>query len=285
MISNILNILKFYIQLIKVPQTGLLLFTGFAGYMSSVKNIDSLLLTNSLVGLLLVISGTTALNMVFDKDIDHIMARTKKRPIPKKKVSPKAATIFGIILIVGGSILNYRISIPFLIVVLAGTFFDLVIYTIWLKRRSPWSIVFGGLAGGMPILAGRVLAIGNVDLIGLLLACSIVMWIPTHILTLAMNYSDDYHLAGVPTFPNVFGFIKARYFIAVSNILSAVIFISIFILLNIEPVGFYISLAGSLLLLILSFKMIIQTDEKSNKLLFKYASIYMFVLMLILVLK
>ena len=285
MIANIFKIIKFYIQLIKVPQTGLLLFTGFAGYMSSVTNMNMDLLILALTGLLLVISGTTALNMVFDKDIDHIMERTKKRPIPKNRISPRAAGIFGILLIIGGSVINYTISIPFMIVVLTGTFFDLVIYTIWLKRLSPWSIIFGGLAGGMPILAGRVLAIGDLDLVGFLLAFSIIFWIPTHILTLAMNHSKDYRLAGVPTFPNVFGFLKARYFIAISNCFSAGIFIAIFVLLNIGIIGFHISIAGSILLLGLSLKTILQPNEKSYMLLFKYASIYMTILMLILVLK
>ncbi len=91
-------------------------------------------------------------------------------------------------------------------VVFAGLFFDVVVYTIWLKRRTSWSIVWGGISGGMPILAGRVLAIGQVDFIGLLLLMAVLFWIPTHILTFSMRYYDDYLAAKVPTFCSAYGF-------------------------------------------------------------------------------
>ena len=73
-------------------------------------------------------------------------------------------------------------------IVLAGLFFDVVIYTIWLKRRTPYSIIVGGLAGGMPALAGRTLGTGRVDLLGLLLALAVLLWIPTHIVTFGVRY-------------------------------------------------------------------------------------------------
>jgi len=212
------------------------------------------------------------------------MERTKSRPIPTGKISPRAALIFGVVLILTGMVLNFLVSLIYSLVVLAGMFFDLFIYTIWLKRRSPWSILFGGLAGGMPILAGRVLASGNIDLVGLLLALAILCWIPTHILTLAMNHSRDYKLAGVPTFPNVFGFANARYFIAISNLVAAIIIIFIFRLLAVPVISVYVWLAGSLILLLFSLKTILHPQAKTYFALFKYASVYMVGIMLILVL-
>jgi heme o synthase len=279
------NLIRFYIELIKVPQTGLLLFTAYAGYRSAGKCIDPLSLFFAGAGMLLVISGTTALNMVFDKDIDIIMKRTKLRPLPTKNISARAAGIFGIILIILGMALNVYVSVIYSLLVIAGTFFDLIIYTIWLKRRSPWSIIFGGLAGGMPILAGRGLVTGEVDLIGILLAFIIIAWIPTHILTLAMKYSDDYKLAGVPTFPNVFGFRNARFFITLSNVIAAVSILYAFYLLNISTPGLVIAIVGSVLLMILSLRIILNPVEKSYFTLFKYASLFMAGIMLILVLK
>ena len=83
----------------------------------------------------------------------------------------------------------------------AGLFFDVVIYTLWLKRRTPWSIVWGGISGGMPILAGRVLAVGRIEWIGVVLALAVLFWIPTHILTFSMRYREDYANAGIPTIP------------------------------------------------------------------------------------
>ncbi len=84
-----MQLIQFYIQLIKTPQTGLLLLTAIAGYRSAMGNYSALIVSLSMLGLLLVVSGTTALNMVFDRDIDAVMERTKKRPIPKGKITAK----------------------------------------------------------------------------------------------------------------------------------------------------------------------------------------------------
>ncbi len=231
--------------------------------------------------MLFAVSGTTALNMVFDRDIDAVMARTKNRPIPKGVLTPRAATIFSWVLILGGTVINLWISWLYAAVIGLGVFFDFIVYTIWLKRKSPWSIVFGGLSGGMPILAGRVLVTGQVDFIGILLMFAILLWIPTHILTLAMNHSKDYKLAGVPTFPNVFGFNSARYFIAVTNLIAAGILLMVAYFLHINHSGIVALRFGSLIMLVLSGRLILSPSEKTNFTLFKYASIYMAGAMLI----
>jgi len=279
------RLIVFYVRLIKVPQTGLLMFTAVAAYVSAAGNREISALIIAGLGLLFVVSGTTALNMVFDRDIDYIMERTKSRPVPSGFITARAAFIFGFFLIIGGLVLTFLASVIFAVIVAAGMFFNFVIYTLWLKRRSPWSILFGGLAGGMPILAGRVLAIDRIDIIGLLLALAILFWIPTHILTLAMKYSKDYKLAGVPTFPNVFGFANARYFITISNMISAGIIIYVLVLLEVSLTGIVVCLVGTLLLFLFSFKTVIHPNNSAYFTLFKYASIYMLGVMLILVLK
>ncbi len=278
-----LKLIRFYIQLIKTPQTGLLLLTAIAGFRSATNEHTLVTVFLAMAGLLLAISGTTALNMVFDHDIDNVMERTKSRPLPQGNIPDKSAIIFGFLLIIIGMLINFRISIIYGIIVFGGIFFDLIIYTLWLKRRSPWSIVFGGLAGGMPIFAGRVLAVGVVDLPGILLGLAILLWIPTHILTLAMNYSKDYKLAGVPTFPNVFGFKSARYFIALSNVIAGAILIFVFYLLNITNSGMVILILSTFLLISFSIKLIISPSKESNFAMFRYASIYMGIAMLILI--
>ncbi len=278
------KVLRFYIRLIKTPQTALLLFTAVAGYRSANGNLTLPLVLIAMLGLLLAISGTTALNMVFDRDIDAVMERTRTRPIPTGVISPKAAFTFGLVLIVIGMSGNYWVSLPYATVVLAGIFFDLAVYTLWLKRRSPWSIVFGGLSGGMPILAGRTLALGHLDWIGTLLALSILLWIPSHILTLAMNHSRDYKLAGVPTFPNVFGFNSTRYLMALSNMAAAGVMLAVFFWLGVSVIGIIVLGLGSLILLGFSVRNILRPSERTNFALFKYVSIYMAGAMLILIL-
>jgi protoheme IX farnesyltransferase len=198
--------LRTYWTLIKGLQTGLLLITGLAGYTSARSPgttwHPSLALTGSLF---LAISGCTMLNMVFDRDIDAKMKRTAGCPLPSGQVDPNQALLVGLSLSWLGVGWAFLLGSLYGAVVLAMMFFDVVVYTIWLKRRTPWSILWGGIAGGMPVLAGRVLGAGHIDLIALLLSMAVLLWIPTHIMTLGLKYADDYRRAGVPIFPNRYG--------------------------------------------------------------------------------
>jgi len=120
--------------------------------------------------LLVTISGCTVLNMVFDRDIDRKMERTRHRPLAAGQTSVRAATILGGTLIALGLLWALVLSTLFFVLILAGAFLDVLVYTLWLKRYSPWSIVWGGFSGGMPIMAGRALVVGRIDAAGLLLA-------------------------------------------------------------------------------------------------------------------
>jgi protoheme IX farnesyltransferase len=106
-------------------------------------------------------------------------------------------------------------------IVFAGLFFDVVVYTVWLKRRTAWSIVWGGISGGMPILAGRVLGSGQIDWVGLLLAVAVLFWIPTHIMTFSIRRFADYQAAGIPTFPSKYGIRATQAIIAASSLAAA----------------------------------------------------------------
>ncbi len=167
-------------------------------------------------------------------------------------------------------------------VVFAGLFVDVIIYTIWLKRRTAWSIVWGGISGGMPILAGRVLAVGYVDWIGLLLMLAVLFWIPTHILTFNMRYFEDYLAAGVPTFSSVYGFDATRKIIAVSSLLAALAMggAAVWIGTTAGALRLMLVLSSGLLLLALTTWM--RPSEKINFGLFKYASLFMLCSMLVL---
>ena len=277
--------IKFYIKLLKTPQTGLLLFTSIAGYLASSGQLSVELVILAMLGMVLAIGGATALNMSFDEDIDAKMNRTKNRPIPKGILTSRKALIFGWILIIIGMVISYLIQPLYSLIVAFGVFFNYIIYTLWLKRRSALSIIFGGLAGGMPILAGRVLATGYVDLIGILMSLGILFWIPTHILSLAMNHSEDYRIAGVPTIPNKFGFTRTRYFITTANIIAVLIFLYICVMLEISKTGIMILLFGSAVLIVTSLIIIIKPSERANFYLFKFASLYMVIAMIIMMVK
>lgn len=277
--------LRAYWSLIKSKQTFLLLATGLTGYLSARPEAGTAA-TAALMTLALfaTISGTTALNMVFDRDIDAQMGRTARRPLPSGILSTREAAIFGGALVAGGLALAFWLSRPFGWVIGAGIGLDLGVYTLWLKRRSPWSIVFGGVSGGMPILAGRVLGMGGVDGLGLLLALSVLLWIPAHILTFAMKYADDYRQAGVPTWPAVYGFDSTRRFIAVSNALRALSLVAAGWWLSICPWSLGLLALSGLVTVGLSLWAVLWPSEGLNLRLFKLASVHMLGSMVLLTL-
>ena len=268
--------MKLYWPLIKGYQTTLLLVTGITGYVSSSCPIMTWVSFLGLViSLFLAISGSTILNMIYDRDIDAKMQRTVHRPLPSGKISVNESLILGMMLSFLGVGLALSMSLLFGLVVFGGLFIDVVIYTVWLKRKTAWSIVWGGISGGMPILAGRVLGTGQIDLIGILLLLAILLWIPTHILTFSMRYFEDYKRAGIPTFPSTYGFNKTRTIVAISSIGAAIA-----IVLGAYALGlswgymrlFAVFTSG---IVGLSFLSVIQPSEKLNFGLFKYASFYM----------
>ena len=271
-----LSKLRLYWSLIKSLQTGLLLATGLAGYMSArcpVFNIPTLL---GLAGsLFLSISGSTILNMWYDRDIDSKMARTHTRPLAAGTINPSEALWLGLAFSTLGVAWAVAIDPLYGLIVFAGLFFDVVIYTIWLKRRTCWSIVWGGISGGMPILAGRVLGTGSIDWIGIVLSISILFWIPTHIMTFNMKYHEDYKTAGVPTFPSTYGFQVTRATIALTSIIAA-------LMIGIAAYGIGMTwgylrvlFVLSIGLLTLAVSSLLKPSERLNFGLFKYASLYM----------
>jgi protoheme IX farnesyltransferase len=272
-----------YLPLIKSLQTLLLLITGLAGFMSArcpVLNLPTLFgLTGSLF---LAISGSTVLNMWYDRDIDAIMPRTCNRPLSTGKVKPREALIFGFILSTVGITWAIGIDLLYGLVVFAGLFFDVVIYTIWLKRRTAWSILWGGISGGMPVLAGRVLGIGQIDWIGIALALGVLFWIPTHILTFSIRYHDDYQLAKIPTFPSTYSFQTTRAIIALSSVFTA-------LAMGVAAYGVgltwgFLRLMGvlSIGLFILAVRSLTKPSDRITFGLFKYASLYMLSSMLLM---
>ena len=282
--GNIRPRLGRYWSLIKSLQTGLLLLTGVAGYMSARCPVTTWQTLLGLTGsLFMAISGSTVLNMWYDRDIDARMGRTANRPIPSGQISPREAFILGLTLAALGVGWAVALDPLYGLIVFAGIFFDVVIYTIWLKRRTPWGIIWGGIAGGMPILAGRVLAIGTIDWIGLLLALAILFWIPTHILTFSMRYYEDYRRAGIPTFPSVYGFHVTRLMIAFSSIVAALMIAAA--AMGIGMAWGYLRLLGvlSIGLFLLAIMAVGRPSKRVTFGLFKYASLYMLSAMVLLV--
>jgi len=272
-----------YFPLIKSLQTGLLLITGLAGYMSArcpVMNMTALLALGG--SLLLSVSGSTALNMWYDRDIDAKMPRTSNRPLSTGETKPREALIFGLLLSIIGVGWALAIDPLYGVIVFAGLFFDVVVYTIWLKRQTAWSIVWGGISGGMPILAGRALGIGYIDWVGVALAMAVLFWIPTHILTFSLRYHEDYKAANIPTFPSVYNNQITRIIIAISSVLTALAMG--FAAVGVGMTWGFLRLIAvlSIGLLALAIQSLTLPSERITFGLFKYASLYMLSSMLLL---
>jgi protoheme IX farnesyltransferase len=273
---------KNYWPLIKSLQTGLLLSTGVAGYLSAHTQHSWTVLLEVTGSLFLAISGSTILNMWYDHDIDTVMERTHNRPLASGKVSKKEALLLGAAFSSAGVLWALGLSPLFGAVVFAGLFFDVLVYTVWLKRRTCWSILWGGISGGMPILAGRVMATGRIDLVGVLLALAVLFWIPTHILTFSMRYYQEYRAAGVPTFPSTYGFEATRAIIALSAILAAACIGVAGVMIGIQAGFLRLMVVLSAGLLLLSLATVFRPSERVNYSLFKYASVYMLAAMILL---
>jgi len=275
--------LRLYWPLTKSLQTGLLLSTGLAGFLSARDPVIHWYDFFSLaLSLFLAIAGSTILNMWYDRDIDSVMNRTHHRPLADGRVAPTKALRLGLILSMLGVGMAIAMSPLYGLIVFAGLFFDVVIYTLWLKRRTCWSIVWGGVSGAIPILAGRTFAIGHLDGIGLLLALAVLFWIPTHILTFAMRYFDDYQSAKIPTFPSAYGFRVTRLTIAVSSLIAAFSISTAGILIGMQW-GFLRLLAVlSAGLVLLAADTVLRPNQRGNFGLFKYASVFMLSAMILL---
>ena len=271
----------YYWPLVKSRQTFLLTVTGIAGYLCRpIMPVDLARLLSLVGSLLLTISGCTVLNMLFDRDIDRKMTRTSSRPLAVGQVQPRAALSLGIALITTGLAWSVALSGLYSLIILAGVGLNVVVYTLWLKRRTAWSILLGGIAGGMPILAGRALASGRIDLLGLLLALVIIHWIPSHNLTLTTIYAVDYRQAGVPTILNVYGATVAHLLVTFSSVMVALFSIISGVQLGLSGILLAILCLASMGLVCLAVLQWINPSKELVGILFKYSSLYMLVSML-----
>jgi protoheme IX farnesyltransferase len=193
-----------YFALLKPSVMSLVVFTAFVGLVVAPGSINPILAVIAVFAIAVGGGASGALNMWYDSDIDAIMSRTANRPIPAGRITREQALVFGLVLSVcsvtllglatnwvAGGLLAFTI------------FFYAVIYTIWLKRRTPQNIVWGGAAGCMPVLIGWSAVTGGVSWTAVLLFGVIFFWTPPHYWPLSMKFRQDYAAAGVPMLPVV----------------------------------------------------------------------------------
>jgi protoheme IX farnesyltransferase len=154
----------------------------------------------------LMAGGANAVNMYLDRDIDNVMTRTRRRPIPSGRMTPLAVLSFGIALAATATwLLAFYVNVLTAALALGGFYFYVFIYTRWLKRSTPQNIVIGGAAGAFPPLVGWAAVTNRIDLTAIYLFLIVFYWTPPHFWALALNKQKDYGNAKVPMAPLVWG--------------------------------------------------------------------------------
>ncbi len=200
-----------YIALLKPRVMSLVIFTALTGLLLAPQHVNIVIGFASLLAIAVGAGASGALNMWYDADIDAVMRRTCRRPIPTGKVTGQEALAFGLTLAVFAVLTLGLVANLLAAGLLAFTiFFYVVIYTIWLKRPTPQNIVIGGAAGALPPVVGYAAATGHVSLAALILFAIIFVWTPPHFWALALVRSAEYGRAGVPMMPNVKGADRTR---------------------------------------------------------------------------
>lgn len=202
---NRAGVVKAYISLTKPRIIELLLTTTVPTMILAAGGWPSWrLVVATLVGGTLAAGSANALNCYLDRDIDRLMARTVHRPLVTGAVSPRGAVVFGVTLgVVAVAFLALTVNLVSAALALAAILFYVFVYTLWLKRRTPQNIVWGGAAGCMPVLIGWSAVTGGLDWAPWVLFGVIFLWTPPHYWPLSLRFRDDYAAAGVPMLPVV----------------------------------------------------------------------------------
>ena len=254
-----------YFELLKPKVMRLVVFTAAIGLLAAPYSIHPVIALASLLCVAVGAGGAGAFNMWWDADIDSIMKRTCDRPIPSGRVTSQQTLILGIIL----SVFSIVFLGLFANVVAAGLlaftiFFYLVIYSIWLKRRTPQNIVIGGAAGAFPPMIGWAIASGGMSFESTLMFLLIFIWTPPHFWTLALFMNQDYSRARVPMLTVTHGLMATRRHIFFYTILLSIVAVSVGISSLGGSIYLLVAVPLNIWFLVGSFRILLRNDEKAK---------------------
>ncbi len=231
----------------------------------------------------LAAGGCGVLNSVYDQDIDRLMERTSKRAIPSGYVSAKKASCLGVLLIVVSLALSFFLFNPLTAgMVFLGTVFYLLIYTVWLKRASPWNVVIGGFAGCFAALSGWTAAANSLSWMPFLVAILDFLWTPGHLWGLAIKKVHEYKKAGVPMLPVAVGIERASKIVFALNALT-VMFAVVPMLFFSGPLYLSVATASGTIFIILDRGLLVNPNQAEGFKVFLASMPYLMCLMLALI--
>lgn len=273
------NRIKNYYELTKPKIWYLLVFTAFGAALTA-SLLFKIEVTPLQWFLLLtgVAAGSAAADTITgynDRDIDAIMERTKARPIPSGRISPRNALIFGLILTTVSLVCAWLINYIALGLMAFGLFDNIIIYSKWLKRRSQANIILGGFSGAAPALIGYVAVTTQNIEIGLVMAALVFFWIPTHIWSLALHVKKDYTKARVPMLPVVADERTSVRVIAITTLLMVAFSIVPFFLNQFGLIYLITATVFGIVMILLSTWLMVRPSERASWMVFKFSSPYL----------
>jgi heme o synthase len=271
-----------FLALTKPRVMSLVVFTGLCGLLAAPGHIHPTLAFTAVLCIALGAGAAGALNQWYEYDIDAQMKRTENRPLPAGRLDRQSALHFGVGLSFFSVILMYIATNWVAAAILAASIlFYVLIYTVWLKRRTPQNIVIGGAAGAFPPMIGWAAVTGDTSLMPILLFSLIFMWTPPHFWALALFMKSDYAKAGVPMMPVVAGERSTRTQIFIYTLIMAATAVAPWALHQTGRVYGVTAAIGSVLFIALSVPVLLRTSDEAmtaEKRLFKFSILYLFAL-------
>lgn len=272
---------KNYVEVTKPRSVLLLVFTA-VGAMVVAAEGQGIPLSLFLVAFVAITAGCAGANVItcyIDRDIDVVMERTKRRPIPSKRIHPpEKALYFGIALALVSLVLSWWINFLSFVFMFLGLADNIVVYSLLTKRRSPLNVIWGGFSGGLPVLFGWAVVSGSINLTALLIGAIVVLWIPNHIWNLAIFYSDDYQKVSVPMLPAVFELKKTLRCILTTVLLMYLFSILLYFFGRFGSLYLGLALASGLLISLGNIYLVIRPSTRRAWTMFKLSSPYLFLL-------
>lgn len=271
--------LRDYWTLTKPKIWGLLVFTGFVAMLIAFRESGrQISIVELLLGTVALTFGSASANVLtnyHDRDIDAVMERTKDRPIPSGKIKPAEALVFGFVMASLSILLSLYFNLISTLFMVAGLVDNVVVYSLLLKRRTWLNIILGGISGGMPVLVGYAYVANTVSATALYMSALVMVWIPTHIWSLAVTYREDYKRAGVPMLPVVYGERVASICIAAASTLLAIFSVAVIFFASVSTFYLVTTLALGSAVLGYSVKLILDRSSDTAWKLFKITSPYL----------
>ena len=276
--------IKNYVEVTKPPIVSLLVFTSAAtmvvALIKTSQAFNPWLFLEAIAAITAASAGCDVLTSYIDRDIDAVMHRTKHRPIPSGRIKEKRALLWGLLLSAVGLCLAFWINSMAFLWIALGVVDNVVVYSLLLKRRSPWNIVLGGVSGGLPVMFGWSAVTGTMSLLPILLASLVVLWIPGHIWSLAIFTRDDYKRARVPMLPVVTKLSVALRCIVSTVALMVPFSLWIFFVGNFGLIYLAVAVVFGIAVLYVNFELFVHPDDKMAYKAFKISSPYLFTLFL-----